>query len=67
MVAALKDRASRQNRSLEAESRVILERAARKRVVDVEQARARAEKISRFLENRPHSDSAGMIREDRNR
>lgn len=67
VIAALKARAGRQRRSLEAELRVILERAATERVVDIEVARARAEKISRSLEGRTHSDSASLIREDRDR
>jgi plasmid stability protein len=45
VVAALKARAARQGRSLEAELRVILERAAGERVVDVRSARARAERL----------------------
>jgi antitoxin FitA len=67
VIDALKARAARKDRSLEAEVRVILERAASERVIDVAEARARAERISRSLEGRPHSDSAAMIREDRDR
>ncbi len=67
VISALKARARRQERSLEAELRVILERAAAERVVDIDKARARAERISRSLEGRHHSDSAAMIREDRDR
>ena len=67
MIDALKVRAARQGRSVEAELRVILERAAAERVVDVAEARERAERISRSLEGRPHSDSAALIREDRDR
>ncbi len=67
VIDALKARAARQERSLEAELRVILERAAAERVIDVAEARARAERISRALEGRSHSDSAALIREDRDR
>lgn len=63
----LKARAARQQRSLEAELRLILERAAAERFIDIAEARARAERISRALEGRPHSDSAALIREDRGR
>jgi plasmid stability protein len=67
VIEALKARAARQQRSLEAELRVILERAAAERSIDVAEARARAERISRSLEGRRHSDSAALIREDRDR
>ncbi len=67
VVVALKARASRQGRSLEAELRMILERAAAERIVDIVEARARAESIRRSLEGRPHSDSAALLREDRDR
>lgn len=63
----LKARAARQQRSLEAELRLILERAAAERFIDIAEARARAERIRRALEGRPHSDSAALIREDRDR
>lgn len=67
VIDALKSRAARQGRSLEGELRLILERAATERFVDIDEARARAERISRSLEGRPHSDSAVLIREDRDR
>lgn len=67
VIDALKARAARQGRSLEGELRLILERAAAERFVDIAEARARAERISRSLEGRPHSDSAALIREDRDR
>ncbi len=67
VIEALKARATRQARSLEAELRVILEGAATERVVDIAEARARADRIRRGLEGRPHSDSAALIREDRDR
>ena len=67
LVESLKARASRHQRSLEAEIRVILERSATERVVDVAEARERAERIVRSLEDRPHGDGAALIREDRGR
>lgn len=67
VIDALKARAARQGRSLEGELRLILERAAAERFVDIAEARTRAERISRSLEGRPHSDSAALIREDRDR
>ncbi len=67
VIDALKARAARQQRSLEAELRLILERAALERVIDIAEARTRAERISRSLEGRPHSDSTALIREDRDR
>ena len=66
-LARLKERARGNGRSLGAELRMILERAAAERVIDITEARARAERISRSLEGRPHSDSAVLIREDRDR
>jgi plasmid stability protein len=66
-IQALKTRAARQQRSLEAELRVILERAADERVVDIAEARARADRIRQSLEGRFHSDSAALIRDDRER
>lgn len=66
VIEALKARAARQERSLETEVRLILEAVAG-RVVDIAEARARAERISRSLEGRPHSDSASLIRDDRDR
>lgn len=59
----LKTRAAGNNRSLEAELRQILV-AASKQVSDAE-ARAEAEMIRRRLAGRVHSDSAALIREDR--
>jgi plasmid stability protein len=59
----LKARAAGNNRSLEAELRDILE-AASKQVSDAE-ARAEAAAIRRRLAGRIHSDSAELIREDR--
>ena len=67
VINALKARAARQERSLEAELRLILERAALERVIDIAEARARAERISRSLQGRAHSDSVALIRADRDR
>jgi plasmid stability protein len=59
----LKARAAGNNRSLEAELRDILV-AASKQVSDAE-ARAEAAEMRRRLAGRVHSDSAELIREDR--
>jgi plasmid stability protein len=67
VIEALKERAARHDRPLEVELRVILERAAAERVVDITEARAQAEQISGSLEGRSHSDSACLIRKDRSR
>jgi hypothetical protein len=37
------------------------------RAADIAEARARADRIRRSLEGRLHSDSAALLREDRNR
>ena len=61
----LRQRAEGHNRSLEAELRDILEQASRQ--VDITTARELAERVRRKLEGRPHSDSAALIRQDRDR
>jgi len=65
-VAQLKSRAERHRRSLEAEVRLILEEAAsldeRRR-----EAWEFAQRMSKSLEGRVHSDSTELIREDRDR
>jgi plasmid stability protein len=65
VIERLRKRAEGHNRSLEAELRDILEQASRQ--VDVATARARADAMRRKLAGRPHSDSAELIREDRER
>jgi plasmid stability protein len=64
-IERLKRRAESHHRSLEAELRDILEQASRQ--VDVSLAADLADKIRRKLEGRVHSDSAELIREDRER
>lgn len=61
---ALKAQAEMQGRSLQAELKLILDHAARKRMMD---ARAVAAKIRRSLGKRPHRDSVALLREDRRR
>jgi plasmid stability protein len=61
----LRKRAAGHNRSLEAELREILEQASRQ--VDLATARDLADRVRRKLEGRVHSDSAELIREDRDR
>jgi plasmid stability protein len=65
VIERLKSRAESHHRSLEAELRDILEQASRQ--VDVSVAADLADRIRRKLEGRPHSDSAELIREDRER
>jgi plasmid stability protein len=64
-IERLKSRAEAHHRSLEGELREILEQASRE--VDIVTARELADRIRRKLEGRPHSDSAELIREDRDR
>jgi plasmid stability protein len=65
-VAALKQRAARSGRSLQAEVKLILEQAAR---VPMIEARTAAARIRRSLQRtkRQFSDSAELQREDRGR
>jgi plasmid stability protein len=61
----LRRRASASGRSLQAEMKRILELAAR--ASDEDAARALADRISAELAGRAHPDSAGLIREVRDR
>ena len=61
----LKARAARNNRSLEAELREILTGASM--LVDMTVAREDAATMRRRLGGRPHSDSGGIVSEDRQR
>jgi plasmid stability protein len=63
-VAKLKERAARNERSLQAELQTIVERAA---AIDVIESRALAERIRRKLGNRTHTDSAALLADDRRR
>jgi len=63
-IVKLKNRAARNDRSLQAELQQVLERAATSDAVD---GRAVAAKIRRKLGERKHSDSALLIAEDRRR
>jgi plasmid stability protein len=64
IIAKLKERAARNNRSLQAELHNIVERAASLDMVD---SRATAARLRRKLSGRRHSDSAALIAEDRRR
>lgn len=64
VVAALKERAAGNGRSLQVELVTILEQAAGSRLTD---SRALAAKIRRSLGKGGHSDSAGLLAEDRRR
>jgi antitoxin FitA len=63
VIERLRKRAEGHNRSLEAELRDILEQASRQ--MDTPSARWLADLLHRQLRGRPHSDSAELIREDR--
>ena len=64
-VIDLERRAESNHRSLEAELRDILEQASRQ--ADLSKAAELADRIRTKLEGRYHSDSAELIREDRDR
>jgi plasmid stability protein len=63
-ITKLKERAARNNRSLQAELHNIVERAAS---IDMVDSRATAARLRRKLGGRRHSDSAALIAEDRRR
>lgn len=63
-VARLKQRAARNDRSLQAELQTILERAA---MVDVIEGRALAARIRKKLAGREHTDSVTLVADDRQR
>ncbi len=65
VVERLKQRARRHGRSLQKEAKAILEDAASRPTMD--EAREAAEGIRRRLARRTFSDSAALIREDRER
>ncbi len=66
VVAALKQRAKANNRSLEAELRVVLVRAVRG--YDAEEFLALADRIRAMTpKDRPQTDSVELLREDRQR
>ena len=63
-VARLKKRAARNDRSLQAELQIIVERAAAMEVIE---GRALAARIRRKLGDRRHSDSTVSVADDRQR
>jgi plasmid stability protein len=63
-VERLKARASRNRRSLQAELRIIVERAAASDAIDSRRVAAR---IRRKLSGRKHSDSTVLVADDRRR
>jgi antitoxin FitA len=65
VLSRLKARAQSNGRSLGSELRLILEQASKQ--VDMVTAHELAERMSRKLEGRPHTDSAKLLREDRRR
>jgi plasmid stability protein len=64
LVEKLKKRAARNERSLQAELKLLIEQAA---AVDISEFRARVARIRKELSGRKHSDSAELIAEDRQR
>ena len=64
VIEKLKNRAKRHSRSLQKELKVILQEAAK---LDMLSARQVAERIRKKLSGRQFTDSAKLIREDRNR
>jgi plasmid stability protein len=64
-VERLKERARRHGRSLQREAKAILEEAAH--APTMEEARAAAERVRQRFAGRTFSDSAELIREDRER
>ena len=64
IVARLKKRAARNERSLQAELQKIIERAAMTEIVE---GRALAARIRKKLADRKHSDSTASIADDRRR
>jgi plasmid stability protein len=64
VVARLKARAKRNGRSLQTELKEILQTASRHSTLD---ARTVADRIRRQLGGREHSDSVGLLAEDRTR
>lgn len=66
-VKRLKARAKRHNRSLQGEVKTILEEAAALPALSMEAARTAARRIRASLAGRTFSDSADLIREDRER
>ena len=64
IVARLKKRAARNERSLQAELQTIIERAAMTEIVE---GRALAARIRKKLADRKHSDSTASVADDRRR
>ena len=64
-VKALKALAKRNGRSLQAEAKMMLERAADRQTLSAEEARKRLEEFRGRFKGRKFSDSAELIREDR--
>ncbi len=65
VVERLKRRAKMQERSLQSEVKIILERAADETTVDMATARALVDKIRQRFKGRKFPDTVVLIREDR--
>lgn len=64
VLESLKEKAKENGRSLQAELQIILQRAAERKTLD---ARETARRIREALAGREFSDSAELLREDRQR
>ena len=67
VVARLKDQAKKNGRSLQSEVKEILGQAAGEPKVDMETARKMCDEFRRRFKGRKFTDSAQLIREDRER
>jgi len=67
VLAQLKKRAKEEGRSLQAEAKLILEQAATSPTVDMATAKKMMEDFRRRFKGRRFSDSAELIRQDRDR
>lgn len=63
-VVRLKERAARNDRSLQAELQMIVERAS---MLDIVEGRALAARIRRKLSDRKHTDAVTLLADDRQR
>jgi plasmid stability protein len=67
VIESLKKRALKNRRSLQGELKMILEEASRNSSLRIDEFIARTKKIRNRTSGRPQTDSAALIREDRER
>jgi plasmid stability protein len=67
VIASLKKRAQKNRRSLQGELKLILEEASRNTSLRIDEFIARAQKIRERTSGKTQTDSATLIREDRER